>query len=152
MLDYLKKDTINLNCKIDNWKDAIAASGKLLYDYGVVEESYITSMIKMVEKHGPYIVVAPGIALAHARNEGNVKKNCISLVTINPPVEFGNEENDPVYIVFGICGVNNEDHLKIISGISNCFSNDKISHLIINSNSKEEVLSLLNNNQKGGKR
>lgn len=38
------------------------------------EKSYIDGMIDSVKEHGPYIVIAPNIALLHARTETGSKK------------------------------------------------------------------------------
>ena len=62
-------------------------------------------MINAVEELGPYIVIIPHIAIAHARPSDNVLKNGISLITLKEPVEFGNKDNDPVYYIFFMCKI-----------------------------------------------
>lgn len=45
---------------------------------GNITPKYIQDMIDNVNKNGPYIVIVPGIAMPHARNEGGVIKTGIS--------------------------------------------------------------------------
>jgi len=44
-------------------------AGAFLVDTDAVFPSYVDAMVRAVEELGPYMVVAPGIALAHARPE-----------------------------------------------------------------------------------
>ena len=39
-------------------------------------------MIRMIEEHGPYVVIAPGLALAHARPGPEVLADGLSVVTL----------------------------------------------------------------------
>ena len=43
----------------------------------------------MVDEHGPYIVIAPGLALAHARPGPEVLADGLAVVTLAEPVPFG---------------------------------------------------------------
>lgn len=48
--------------------------GELLEKSGAIEPRYIDAMINTVKEIGPYIVIAPGIAMPHARPEAGAKK------------------------------------------------------------------------------
>jgi hypothetical protein len=39
-------------------------------------------MIRMIEEHGPYVVIAPGLALAHARPGPDVLADGLAVVTL----------------------------------------------------------------------
>lgn len=41
---------------------------------GCIKESYIDAMVNTVKNMGPYIVIAPGIAMPHAAPEDGVLK------------------------------------------------------------------------------
>ncbi len=55
------------------WKEALRKGIALLAD-GSVEPEYADCSIQNVEKHGPYIVLLPGVAMPHAV-EGAVGTN-----------------------------------------------------------------------------
>ena len=116
--DLLTEKTTKLNVKANNWEDAIRIGGELLVENGFVEQRYVDAMIKNVKELGPYIVIAPGIAMPHARPEDGVKKVCMSLITLSNPVEFGNEENDPTKIVICVGAKDHHTHLKAISELT----------------------------------
>ena len=85
-------------------EQAIRASGELLVSSGRVTAEYVEQMLAAVEEFGPYIVIAPGIALAHARPSEAVLETGLSLAVLAAPVEFGSH-NDPVRLVFGLAAL-----------------------------------------------
>ncbi len=113
--DLLNQKTIKLNVAAKTWEDAVTAGGTLLVNEGCIERRYVDAMINSVKEIGPYIVIAPGIAMPHARPEDGVKKIGMSLITLSQPVEFGNKENDPVDIVVCLCAVDHSTHIKALS-------------------------------------
>ena len=56
--------------------------------------------------------------MAHARPEGNVKRNSIAVATYPAGIAFGNESNDPVYAVFAIAACTDEDHLVLFRALA----------------------------------
>jgi len=46
---------------------AIELAGDLLVASGRVTPEYTAAMVEVLDTHGPYFVIAPGIALAHAK-------------------------------------------------------------------------------------
>ena len=75
-------------------------------------------MIRSVEDNGPYIVVAPGFAFAHARPSEAVKRTAISWVRLNQPVEFGHDSNDPVNLVVALAAEDDKMHLQAMKELS----------------------------------
>ena len=59
-------------------EDVIRYSGKILVEAGKVEEQYVNEMIESYRKLGPYMVMAPGLAMPHARpgGKGTVHQLC----------------------------------------------------------------------------
>jgi mannitol/fructose-specific phosphotransferase system IIA component (Ntr-type) len=70
--------------------------------------------VQAVHDMGPYMVLAPGIALAHARPQDGMLRSGMSIINLAEPVEFGSEANDPVYLVISFGGVDNVSHLKML--------------------------------------
>jgi len=116
--DYLRPDVIRLGVHAANWEEAVRAAGQLLVDADVCEPRYIQAMIDAVHELGPYMVLAPGLALAHARPEDGVKSIGLSLVTLDPPVPFGSEENDPVSLLIAFGAVDKERHLGLLQELA----------------------------------
>ena len=69
-------------------------------------------MITSVEENGPYVVVAPGFAFAHARPSEAVHRTAMSWVRLARPVEFGHAANDPVTLVVALSAKDQKEHLQ----------------------------------------
>jgi transcriptional antiterminator/mannitol/fructose-specific phosphotransferase system IIA component (Ntr-type) len=122
--DLLTEKTIKLNVDAKDWEEAVRIGGEILVENGFVEPRYVDAMVRTVREMGPYIVIAPGIAMPHARPEDGVKQVCMSLITLKEPVEFGNIDNDPVKTVICLGAVDNSTHLKALSDLMNLLNDD----------------------------
>jgi ascorbate PTS system EIIA or EIIAB component len=93
-----------------DWRAAVRAAGDLLVASGATTVDYTGEMIRTVEELGPYIVIAPGLALAHARPSPAVLRTGLSWAGLATPVAFGHEQNDPVGLVIGLAAVDHDAH------------------------------------------
>jgi len=144
LADLLTEDTIMVKASISDWKDAIRKSGELLVRAGAAEPKYIDAMIKFCEEHQAYIVIAPGIAIPHARPEDGMKKVGFSLITLEKPVKFGNPVNDPVDLVIALGAPDNKSHIKALAQLAEMLANEKILKGLRNAKTKKEVLKIVN--------
>ena len=64
------------------------------------------------------MVVMPGLVLLHARPEDGALSECISLVTLAKPINFGHPENDPVDIAIAFAAQKNERHIQMLSEVA----------------------------------
>ncbi|NBR65143.1 MAG: PTS sugar transporter subunit IIA [Micrococcales bacterium] len=101
-----------------DWLECFKLAGKALVDSHRVTETYIHEMISAFEELGPYMVIAPGIALAHGRPSAAVIETGLSLITLKEPVAFGSESNDPVRLVIGLAAVDHDSHLDLMAALS----------------------------------
>jgi PTS system ascorbate-specific IIA component len=111
-------DSIQLGAPAADWRAAVRVSGDALVACGATSPAYTDEMIATVEQLGPYIVIAPGIALAHSRPSPAVHRAGISLVTLAKPVEFGNRQNDPVRLVVGLAAPDDEGHVTALATLA----------------------------------
>ncbi len=144
MDDIIKIENIRLNVRADNWQEAIEKAGELLLNSGCITEEYIESMINSINDLGPYIVIAPHIAIAHARPSKNVLKSDISLVTLKDPVNFGHQQNDPVNLLFAFSAFENTGHLKQLSRIAELIEDEERLESILKSDEVEAAYKIIN--------
>jgi len=123
--EIIAKSNIELKVRAQDWRHAMRLAGDLLTKNGYTTEEYTQEMVHAVETLGPYIVVAPGIALAHSRPAPSVIKTGLSLTTLVEPVNFGSAPNDPVEIVFGLCATDSTNHIQIISRLVEFLDDEK---------------------------
>jgi PTS system ascorbate-specific IIA component len=109
---------IKLQVKAESWQDAVRLGGELLLSAGKCEQRYVDAMVEAVETMGPYMVLAPGLALAHARPEDGVLELGMSVITLETPVEFGSELNDPVSLIISFGGVDKESHIGMLQALA----------------------------------
>lgn len=121
---------------------AIEMAGELLVASGRSTPEYTESMLDAVAENGPYIVIAPGIALAHGRPSEAVLEIGLSLVTLAEPVVFGNEANDPVRLVIGLCATDHSSHIDIMAELAT-FLGDLVSvNTVLNAVDSDHIRSL----------
>ena len=108
----LGDESIDLHARAASWREAITIAGKLLESSGAITDAYTRAMIESVEVNGPYIVVAPGFAFAHARPSEAVKRTAISWVRLETPVAFGHGTNDPVNLVVALAAQDDKAHTQ----------------------------------------
>jgi len=136
----IRKEIVDVDVAVEDWQGAIRAAGKLMVADGAVEERFSEAMIRVAKEFGPYIVVAPGIALPHARPEDGVIKPSIAIIRLSTPVNFGNEDNDPVYLVVALAAIDHEQHIDGLKQLAKVLGNqDKIAE-IKSASTKEELL------------
>jgi len=141
--DVLTADCIQLKQKAGSWQEAIRVSAEPLLENQAIEPRYIEAMISNVETYGPYIVIAPGIALAHARPEDGVNAVGLSVTTLEHPVVFGNEHYDPVELVVCLAAADTFSHLEVLSNIAEIINNQSYVSRLKACGSREEFLSLV---------
>lgn len=100
--DILAVDRIRLDLEFSRWQEAVTSAGELLLEDGLVEDSYIKSMIRISETNDSYIVISPGVAIPHADAHDGAIKVGASFVRLKEPLSFNHQLNDPVKIVIAI--------------------------------------------------
>jgi len=134
---------IEMGVRVDDWPSAIAAAGRLLVRAGAVEDRYIEAMVRVARELGPYIVIAPGVAMPHARPEDGAKRTAVSFVCLEQPVEFGNEENDPVRLVVGLAAVDHDAHIEVMRQLATVLDTPWLLDAIGKVETPEEVQTLI---------
>ncbi|PGR01886.1 PTS sugar transporter [Priestia megaterium] len=141
--EVLQEPFLQLKDSADDWKSAVRLAAKPLLNYEYIEPSYVEAMIKSVEQLGPYIVIAPKVALPHARPEQGVNRVGMSMLRLKEPVYFSTEKQHGAQLIIVLAATDNETHLKALSQLSMMLSeNDNIDKLIA-MNTKQEMLALI---------
>lgn len=122
--DVLTEDCIALGVKAKDWEAAVRCGGAMMQRLGMVEERYTEAMLRTVREMGAYIVIAPGLAMPHARPEDGARRVGTVILTLEHPVPFGNADYDPVRVVVFLCAVDKVQHLKVLSDLMALFEDD----------------------------
>ena len=141
--DLLSEDNVSFRYPAETWEDVIRHGGQLMVDAGFTDPTYTEAMIDVVRDMGPYIVLAPGLAMPHARPEMGAKQVGTALVTLEKPIDFGSPENDPVSVAVFLCAPNKEEHIQLLTDIATLFEDEEFLDAAVNFESIEDVHAFL---------
>ena len=141
--DLLSEDNVSFHYPAETWEDVIRHGGQLMVDAGFTEPTDTEAMIDVVRDMGPYIVLAPGLAMPHARPEMGAKQVGTALVTLEKPIDFGSPENDPVSVAVFLCAPNKEEHIQLLTDIATLFEDEEFLDAAVNFESIEDVQAFL---------
>jgi mannitol operon transcriptional antiterminator len=148
--DILTPSRIQVLKRVLDWRSALTIASAPLMEENVISSSYIDAMIANVEYYGPYIVIAPYLALGHALPSDGVNALGVSILKLEEDVFF---EDRPVSVVIILAPIDKRSHLGIMKDIMDLFNDDlfvsslsdckipqHIYELIVNRKKVEEVL------------
>ena len=141
--DLLSEDNVSFRYPAETWEDVIRHGGQLMVDAGFTDPTYTEAMIDVVRDMGPYIVLAPGLAMPHARPEMGAKQVGAALVTLEKPIDFGSPQNDPVSVAIFLCAPNKDEHIQLLTDIATLFEDEEFLDAAVNFESIEDVQSFL---------
>jgi PTS system ascorbate-specific IIA component len=146
-LPQLTEESVVIGAQAEDWRAAVREAGAALARAGATLPAYAEEMVRMIEEHGPYVVIAPGLALAHARPGPAVLANGLAVVTLATPVNFGHPHNDPVSVILGLAVANAEGHLASVAELANIFNDEGAIPALAAASSVEEVQRIMGGQQ-----
>lgn len=147
-LSSLTNDQIAARVKAGSWEEAVDFVGSIMVNTGLTRLSYTYAMKETLKSLGPYCVIAPGIAMPHARPEDGVIQTGFSLITLEQPVNFGSAANDPVDIVIGLAAIDKHSHISALREIATSLGDSRFVQNIRNARTKKDLLITLGSKRK----
>ena len=133
-----------------HWEDAIRASVAPLVKAGACNEQYAEVIIERIKTHGPYIVLAPELALPHAEDCEHVSRSAVCFVKFNQPVCFGEEDpyeagpEKKARLFFALSSEDELQHLRNLRALTEeCLRNPELIGKLCEATTKEEILAVL---------
>ncbi|HSV86054.1 MAG TPA: PTS sugar transporter subunit IIA [Levilinea sp.] len=143
-MGWISEESLAVGVPASTWQDVVRAAGGLLVDIRAAEPRYIAAMLRTAEELGPYIVLAPGLALPHARTEDGALRVGFAAITLAAPVEFGNPDNDPVRLVIAFCAPDSTAHLQALSQLARALEEPGFIDRAAAARHKTELAAILN--------
>ena len=140
---FIKKENIELKLNCSNWKDAISKGTDILIKKNNITEAYKNKIIEKLEEIGPYMVIAPGICLAHVDMPDEINKSSMSLINLKYPIKFNSEFNDPVRLILTFASKDKESHLNALLGFMNLINNPNDRNTLFSTSLKDEVIDII---------
>ena len=115
--ELLDEGLVQLGVEASDWEDAVRKSTAPLVELGMATQGYVDDIVRGVRELGPYVVIAPHVALPHARPESGALRAAIGVVTLARPVPFGSPELDPVGYHFPLSATDSDGHLGALQAL-----------------------------------
>ena len=141
---WLTEKKIQIVDSVSDWKQAITISAQPLLVDESINENYVEAIFRSHEELGPYYVLAPGLAMPHARPEQGAKKNGLSLLHIKEGVSFDADENDPSFVVIMLCAVSGDEHIRMITALAEIFCDEACLDGLLKASTKEKINNIIN--------
>ena len=140
---WLSDSTITLQPRVEQWPQALEICARPLLDTGVIVPEYVTAIMAQHDKLGPYYVLAPGLAMPHARPEEGARGLGLSLLKLEQGVAFGAGEFDPVDIIIMLAAPDKHSHIEMISALAELFSSDHDMQQLHQAKTLEEIKTII---------
>lgn len=140
----LTPDYIQFFDKAANWEEAVRLSADPLLKGGEITQGYIDGMIQSVKDHGPYIVIAPDIALPHARPETGSLRIGFSFMKLEEAVAFEADGSANAKLFIALSCVDADTHLEMLQSIVLVLSDQEKQDALFAATTKEEVMHIFN--------
>lgn len=131
VLDYQKKNLLRRKTEIGmlmkrefvcisqeemDWRSAMRKSAEPLLKEGFIDNRYIEKAIENVEEYGDYIVVGPGIALAHANKDFGVYRDGLALLVSPSGILFSDGETR-IHFLFCFASTGEKEYVDLMREI-----------------------------------
>jgi PTS system ascorbate-specific IIA component len=140
---WIHDGTIRLQEKVESWPQALEICAQPLLDAKTITPEYITAIIEQHHVVGPYYVLAPGLAMPHARPEEGAQGLGLSLLKLLHGVNFGSDEHDPVDLIIMLAAPDKHSHIEMISSLAELFSSDEDMVLLHQAKTLEEIKTII---------
>lgn len=140
---WISDATITLQQEVETWPQALDLCAGPLLESGVIAPEYVTAIVEQHHKLGPYYVLAPGLAMPHARPEEGAKGLGLSLLKVEQGVSFGSEEFDPVDIIIMLAAPDKHSHIEMISALAELFSSDEYMEKLHQAKTLEDIKTII---------
>ncbi|MGM0751656.1 MAG: BglG family transcription antiterminator [Bacillota bacterium] len=142
--ELLTEQTIQLKDRVSSWEEAIKVASQPLIDQESIRPDYVEAMITNVKELGPYIVIAPNIAIPHARPETGVEQLGMSFLRLKEPVYFSDKEKHRAQLIIVLAAIDNQTHLKALAQLTELLSNEDNVEKLISASDRQTIIELIN--------
>ncbi|USD63415.1 PTS sugar transporter subunit IIA [Vibrio sp. SCSIO 43140] len=114
-----------------------------LLEQGKVEASYLEAIKAKHKEIGAYYVLAPKIAMPHARPEDGVNEAALQVTVFKNGVDLESEDNGDVYFSITLAAMDSDSHIQTIMALAELFQNDDDVEAIIAAESEAAIIEIL---------
>lgn len=140
---WLTDSTIQTLERVDHWTQALEICAQPLLEAKVITPDYVTAIVQQHQTLGPYFVLAPGLAMPHARPEEGARGMGLSLLKLHQGVSFAAGEFDPVDLIIMLAAPDKHSHIDMIAALAELFSSESEMEKLHKANHPEEIKAII---------
>jgi PTS system mannitol-specific IIA component len=142
LMDFFDRESIAIYSSADDWSQAIDLSMKNILERKYITPDYIQAIKDTTRKIGPYYLLAPGIAMPHARPECGALHTALSFTLLRQGVSF-DAESPPVRLLIGLAAKDSDSHIEAIQALSEMLCEDEVIDELLNAKNTEELINII---------
>lgn len=142
LIDYFPEASISIKTVAKNWQEAIDFSMSPLLANHYVNTNYIQAIKDSTIKNGPYYILAPGVAMPHARPECGALKTGMSLTLLKQEVQFA-DDDEPVKLLIGLSAANADSHIGAIQALSELLCEEENLAALLAAKSEKQLADII---------
>lgn len=101
------------------------------------------AILDSMQKNGPYFVLSPKLALAHAAPGDYCLEPALSLIVFSKPISFSENEKHDVQVLVTLSAPNANSHMDLIVWFSQKFGNGEVVKKLCCAKNVDEITKIL---------
>ncbi|MGF1694757.1 PTS sugar transporter subunit IIA [Vibrio lamellibrachiae] len=144
LFDLIGNEGVVINSEKDLTVDAaLEVTCSSLLANNKIQSSYLDAIKQKHKDIGAYYVLAPKIAMPHARPEDGVNEAALQVTVFKEGVDLESEDNGDVYLSITLAAMDSDSHINTIMALSELFQNDDDIDAIIAADNKQDIVDIL---------
>jgi PTS system mannitol-specific IIA component len=141
-MDFFENESIAIYSSAENWSQAIDLSMRNMLERKYITPDYIQAIKDSTREIGPYYLLAPGIAMPHARPECGALHTALSFTLLREGVSF-DADSPPVRLIIGLAAKDSDSHIEAIQALSEMLCEDEVIDELLNANNPGELINII---------
>lgn len=141
MADMLARKNVQIVDSCNGWEDSVHVAVQPLVDQGYVKPDYIDGIISNAREYGPYFIIAPELALLHARPEQGVIKRQLAVTVVREGVVF-KEGGQPVHLLVTLAATDPNGHIEAMKTLATMFADPENIQAVIDAEDANKIYGL----------
>ena len=142
LIDYFPESSISIKDSAKNWQEAIDISMSSLLANHYITSDYIKAIKDSTLTNGPYYILAPGVAMPHARPECGAIKTGMSLTLLKQEVTFA-DDNEGIKLLIGLSAANSDSHIGAIQALSELLCEEEALTALLAAKSEKQLADII---------
>lgn len=142
LIDYFPENAIAIKKSARNWQDAVDLCMSPLLASGFINEDYVEAIKVSTQTNGPYYILAPGVAMPHARPECGALKTGLSVILLENEVLWDGG-NDAIKLLIGLSAADANSHIDAIQALSELLCEEDSLNSLLTARTEKQLADII---------